>query len=58
MMGEDFDAPNIIKIKRQNRQQSKPKNKWVEFVKKISIENNLPYNVALKEAKQFYSKQS
>ena len=54
---EDFDAPNVVKIKKQvkKQQQTKPKNKWVEFVKKFSIENNLPYNVALKEAKQFYN---
>ena len=54
---EDFDAPNVVKIKKQvkKQQQTKPKNKWVEFVKKFSIENNLPYNVALKEARQFYN---
>ena len=55
---EDFDAPNIVKIKKQVRkqQQSKTKNAWIQFVKELSEENNLPWNVALKEAKQFYKK--
>jgi precorrin-2 methylase len=55
---EDFDAPNIVKIKKQvkKQQQPKTKNPWIQFVKEFSEENNLPWNVALKEAKQFYKK--
>ena len=29
-------------------------NNWILFVKKYAIENNIPYNIALQEAKQFY----
>ena len=55
---EDFDAPNIVKIKKQvkKQQQPKTKNPWIQFVKEFIEENNLPWNVALKEAKQFYMK--
>jgi hypothetical protein len=35
---------------------TKPKNKWIEFVKKYALEHNISYKEAMTQAKQYYNK--
>ena len=51
MMGEDFDAPEELKITFEKKK-SKSNNPWINFVKNYSQENGIKCNEALKEIKR------
>ena len=50
MMGEDFDAPEELKITFEKRK-GKSNNPGIAFVKQYSQENGIKYNEALREIK-------
>ena len=51
MMGEDFDAPEELKITFEKKK-AQSNNPWINFVKHYSQENGIKYNEALKEIKR------
>jgi hypothetical protein len=51
MMGEDFDAPEELKITFEKKK-GKSNNPWIDFVKNYTQENGIKYNESLKEIKR------
>ena len=51
MMGEDFDAPEELKITFEKKK-GKSNNPWIDFVKNYTQENGIKQNESLKEIKR------